>query len=262
MKMPSHIDHKCRSGAPIGLAAAVCRQIACVALLACAIALCATSARADDAVVLSSTSRDYAAGSTIAESDTLRLPERASLSLLFRSGEILRLRGPLEKSLAQLREANRSTSLQALAAALRVSGVDAAVIGGTRAAGGQKVEKDEVSVVLEQTATYCVGPAASLWLTRASTGAQLVGLQRAGTLREVRFPDAAGRIEWPADVLLEDGDRITFVDKEGAPLGAASFRIVDARSDLEWLAQLGLSGCAAQFSAARQDLQARSLLPE
>lgn len=262
MKMPSHIDHKCRSRAPIGLAAAVRRQTACVALLACAIILGAASARADDAVVLSSSSRDYASGTTVAESDTLRLPERESLTLLFRSGEILRLRGPLEKSLAQLREANRSTSLQALAAALRVSGVDAAVIGGTRAAGGQQVEKGEVSVVLEQTATYCLSPVASLWLTRATTGAQLIGLQRAGTLREVRFPDAADRIEWPADVLLEDGDRIAFVDKEGAPLGAASFRTVDAKSDLEWLAQLGLLGCTQQFSAARRDLQARNLLPE
>lgn len=261
--MASHIDHKGRFGAQIGRIAAAGRRAVRGTLLACAVALgVVAAARADDAVVVSSTVQDYAPGSTVADRDTLRLPERTSIVLLFRSGEMLRLRGPLEKSLAQLREANRSTSLQALAAALRVSGVDAAVIGGTRAAGGPQIGQGEISVILEQTATYCLSPAATLWLRRATTGPQLVGLQRAGTLREVRFPDAADRIEWPADVLLEDGDRIVFVSKEGAPIGAASFRTVDAKSDMEWLAQLGLYGCKTQFSAARQELQARDLIPE
>jgi hypothetical protein len=260
--MQNHIDHKGKSGVQNGLAAAAGRRMARAAILVCAIVLGAMAgAHADEAVVLASSSSNYASGSTVAESDTLRLPERASLTLLFRTGEMLRLRGPLDKSLAQLREANRSTSLQSLAAALRVSGVDAAVIGGTRAAGGRQVDKDEIAVALEQTATYCVGPAATLWLTRASTGAQLVGLQRAGTLREVRFPEAADRIEWPADVLLEDGDLITFLSNEGAPIGEARFRVANANSDLEWLAQLGLLGCTSQFSVARRELQARSLLP-
>jgi hypothetical protein len=257
--MRSHIDHKDKSGAQIGRIAGAGRRAVYGALLACAIL---TVAHADDAVVVSSTARDYASGSTIAESDTLRLPEKTSVTLLFRSGEMLRLRGPMSKSLAQLREANRSTSLQALAATLRVSGVDAAVIGGTRAAGGRQIEKDEISVILEQTATYCMSPAATLWLRRATTGPQIVGLQRAGTLREVRFPEAADRIEWPADVLLEDGDRIAFVNKDGVPIGVANFRKVDAKTDLEWLAQLGLLGCTTQFGAARQELQARSAIPE
>jgi hypothetical protein len=261
--MRSHIDHKGKSGVQNRLVAIAGWRLACAIIWAGAIVLGALgSAHADDAVVLSSTSPNYASGSTVAESDTLRLPERESLTLLFRSGEMLRLRGPLDKSLAQLREANRSTSLQALAAALRVSGVDAAVIGGTRAAGGRQIEKDEISVLLEQTATYCLSPAATLWLRRATAGPLLVGLQRSGTLREVRFPEAADRIEWPADVLLEDGDRITFVNKDGVAIGAASFRMIDAKSDLEWLAQLGLLGCTGQFSAARQELQARSVLPE
>lgn len=260
--MSSHIDHMGKSDVQNGRAAAAARRLTGTLFWACAILLIAIAPlRADDAVVLSSTAPDHAAGSAVEDTDTLRVPARASVTLLFRSGEMLRLRGPIQKSLAELREANRTTSLQSLAAALRVSGVDAAVIGGTRAASSRKLEKDEVAVALEQTATYCVSPAATLWLTRGSTGAQLVGLQRAGTLREVRFPAAADRIEWPADVLLEDGDRITFLTKEGAPIGAAHFRVTDASSDLEWLAQLGLLGCAAQFSTARNDLQARNLVP-
>jgi hypothetical protein len=219
-------------------------------------------ARADDAVVLSSTAPDYAPGTVVTDRQALRLPERASLTLLFRSGEMLRLRGPLEKSLVQLREGSRATSLQSLAAALRVSGVDAAVIGGARAAGRSHGEQDDVLVELEQTATYCIGPSATLWLTRLTTGTQLVGFQRAGMLREVRFPAAADRIEWPADVLIEDGERIAFVAGNGAPLGAATFRKIEAKSDLEWLAQAGLLGCTTQFRSARRELETRNLLPE
>ena len=229
----------------------------------CAIVLgVAGIAHADDAVVLSSTAPGYAPGAVVADGQTLRLPERASLTLLFRSGEMLRLRGPLDKSLAQLRDSNRATSLQSLAAALRVSGVDAAVIGGARTTTRQRVDENEVLVALEQTATYCLSPGATLWLTRAATGAQLVGFQRAGMLREVRFPEAADRIEWPADVLIEDEDRVTFVTNGGAPLGTATFRKIDAKSDLEWLAQAGLLGCASQFRATREELETRNLLPE
>jgi hypothetical protein len=219
-------------------------------------------ARAEDAVVLSSTTPGYAPGTAVADGQALRLPERASLTLLFRSGEMLRLRGPLDRSLAQLRAVSRETSLQSLAAALRVNGVDAAVIGGTRATSRQRGEEDDVLVALERTATYCLATRTPLWLTRETSGPLLVGLKRGGTLREVRFPEAADRIEWPADVLIEDGDMVTFVAENGTPRGAAKFRTVDASSDFGWLAQLGLLGCADQFQAARRELETRKLLPE
>jgi hypothetical protein len=228
----------------------------------CAAALSIVApAHAEDAVVLSSTAPDYVAGTTVADAQPLRLPERTGITLLFRSGEMLRLRGPFDGSLARLRESSRETSLQSLAAALRVSGVDAAVIGGTRGATRQQID-DDVLVALERTATYCLSPNTSLWIARHTTGPELVGLRRAGTLREVRFPDAADRIEWPADVLIEDGDSISFVSQEGAAHGTASFRKVDASSDLGWLAQLGLLGCTDQFQSARRELEARNLLPE
>jgi hypothetical protein len=219
-------------------------------------------ARAEDAVVLASTAPAYSPGAVVADAQALRLPERTSLTLLFRSGEMLRVRGPIDRSLAQLRDTNRATSLQSLAAALRVSGVDAAVIGGARTAGRQPGGDSDVMVAMEQTATYCLGPNATLWLTRSKTGPLLVGFQRAGTLREVRFPDAADRIEWPADVLIDDGDRITFVTNAGTTQGTASFRKIESKSDLEWLAQLGLLGCTDQFQSTQRELETRKLLPE
>lgn len=258
--MTSQLDHKGRRAAQNGLAG---RSIVVGLLMACAAFLGALGqARAEDAVVLSSTAPGYTPGTAVADGKALRLPERTSVTLLFRSGEMLRLRGPLDRSLAQLRAGSRDTSLQSFAAALRVSGVDAAVIGGTRTAARQRGEDDDVLVALERTTTYCLAPTTPLWLARKTTGPLLVGLKRGGTLREVRFPDAADRIEWPADVLIEDGDNITFVAENGTPRGAASFRKVDAASDLAWLAQLGLLGCTEQFQAARRDLEARKLLPE
>lgn len=261
--MAPHIDHKCRSPAQSGLLHASVSRLAgrLLAAFAAVVSMIAL-ARADDAVVLSSTEPGYAPGAVVMDGEALRLPDRASVTLLFQSGEMLRLRGPLDKSLAQLRNSSRATSLQALAAALRVSGVDAAVIGGARTAVRERIDEGDVLVALEQTATYCLSPSATLWLTRTGTGTQLVGFQRAGMLREVRFPEAAERIEWPADVLIEDGDRITFVTGSGGPLGATTFRKVEAKSDFEWLAQAGLLGCAGQFRAARDALETRNLLPE
>jgi hypothetical protein len=260
--MASHIDHKCRSHAQNGLRRAPSRRRSLRLLSLCtAILSVIGGARADDAVVLASTAPGYSPGAVVADTQSLRVPERASLTLLFRSGEMLRVRGPLDKSLAQIRDGSRATSLQALAAALRVNGVDAAVIGGARTAGRQQSDDSDVMVALEQTATYCLAPNATLWLTRAKTGPQLVGFQRAGMLREVRFPDAADRIEWPADVLIEDGDRVTFVT-DGATQGTAAFRKIDSRSDLEWLAQLGLLGCESQFQSTRHEMENRKQLPE
>jgi len=258
--MASQLDHKGRRPAQNGRTG----RRAVAGLLAAVAALLGPMRQggAEEAIVLSSTAPGYAPGSAVADGQALRLPERTSLTLLFRSGEMLRLRGPLDRSLTQLRASGRETSLQSLAAALRVSGVDAAVIGGTRAAARPRGEDDDVLVAFERTATYCLAPTTPLWLTRASTGPLVVGLKRGGTLREVRFPEAADRIEWPADVLIEDGDTITFVAENGAPHGSAIFRKVDASSDLAWLAQLGLLGCTDQFKATRSELEARKVLPE
>jgi hypothetical protein len=258
--MTSQLDHKGKRAVQNRLTGR--RAIARLLVAAAALVSVIGQAYAEEAVVLSSTAPGYTPGTAVADGQPLRLPERASLTLLFRSGEMLRLRGPLDRSLAQLRAGSRETSLQSLAAALRVSGVDAAVIGGTRTAARQRGEEDDVLVALERTATYCLAPTTPLWLTRATTGPLLVGLKRGGMLREVRFPETADRIEWPADVLIEDGDSIAFVAENGASRGAASFRKVAAATDFAWLAQLGLLGCTDQFQAARREMEARKLLPE
>src|SRR3954469_24217254 len=52
--------------------------------------------RAEEAVLVASTAPGYAPGMVVAESERLIVPEGASATLLFRSGEMLRLRGPFD----------------------------------------------------------------------------------------------------------------------------------------------------------------------
>lgn len=260
--MASQLDHRYKPE-ETRAARAASRFVSAFVAAACLVGV----ARADDAVVLASTPPGPAPGTIVADGQVLRLPERASLTLLFRSGEMLRLRGPLDASLAALRGAGREKSPHAMASGLRASGVDAAVIGGTRSLSSslrQRIDTDDIEVSLEQTATYCLGPSNTLWLKRAATGAQIVGLSRAETLRQVRFPELAERIEWPADVMIEDGDRITFLSSDGTVYGTAAFRRIEAGAgaELSWLAQAGLLGCAGQFEAMRRDLESRTLLPQ
>ena len=94
---------------------------------------CAGAHAAEDAVLLASTAPGYGPGMVVAAADRLLLPDGASVTLLLRSGQMLRLRGPLETSLDRVAVAPRNEgSAVALAEALRLGGVDASVIGGTR----------------------------------------------------------------------------------------------------------------------------------
>ena len=92
-----------------------------------------TALAAEDAVLLASTTPGYAPGMAIAAGDMLRLPEGASVTLLLRSGEMLRLRGPLETALETAAPARNGGSAVALANLFRARGIDASVIGGARA---------------------------------------------------------------------------------------------------------------------------------
>src|SRR5690349_16719024 len=60
---------------------------------------CNAAHATEDAVLLGSTTPGYGQGMTVSLEDRLRLPEGASLTLLLRSGQVLRLRGPLDTSL-------------------------------------------------------------------------------------------------------------------------------------------------------------------
>src|SRR5262249_16759793 len=92
-------------------------------------------AMAEDAVLLASTAPGYAPGMVVGASARLSLPEGASATLLFRSGQMLQLRGPFEGSLEPAGAAGGGNSVARLVEVFRLQGVDATVIGGTRALG-------------------------------------------------------------------------------------------------------------------------------
>ena len=98
-----------------------------------AVSLLFGRAFADDAVLIASTVPGYVPGMVVSATDRLSVPEGASATLLFQSGEIMRLGGPFEGTLGQEQAKAGSNSIAMLADLFRLHGVDATMIGGTRA---------------------------------------------------------------------------------------------------------------------------------
>ena len=113
-----------------------------------------------DAVLVASTAPGYAPGITITATDRLTLPDGSTVTLLFRSGQMLHLRGPFDGTLERAQTPG-TASVPALAKLFRLQGTDASVIGGTRTTGGFDVAALGQDVAVEPThsATYCLGPA-------------------------------------------------------------------------------------------------------
>jgi hypothetical protein len=245
------------------LAAGLLRRLALLALLLGSGLLGSGPARAADAVLLASTAPGYAPGMAIAASDPLMLPEGASVTLLFRSGQMLRLRGPFEGTLERL-QPSAKTSVPALAQMFRLQGVDASVIGGTRTAGSIDVAglAQDVAVEPLRSATYCLGPADAVWIRHPAAGGAYGLRRRAGT-RAITFPAGAERIEWPADVPIEDGDRFELV-ADGQVHATLGFHLLEASypSAAAWVAAGILAGCHEQFDPELRRLGQESVPPE
>jgi hypothetical protein len=221
---------------------------------------------AEDAVLLASTAPGYGPGMVIAAADRLLLPDGASVTLLLQSGQMLRLRGPLETSLDHVAVAPRNQgSAVALAEALRLGGVDASVIGGTRATvlGPQRPRAREVTVDVQRSGTYCIGGSDTIWLVRPMVEAPGLTLRRRGNLRTIGWPKDAARIEWPADVTIEDGDRFEVL-ADGRAQATLTFRTAKRADapDTAAIAEGILLGCREQYESALRRLARTLLQPE
>src|SRR5271165_6340384 len=97
-----------------------------------AVSLVLGRAFAEDAVLLTSTVPGYVPGMIVSATDRLSVPEGASATLLFQSGEMMRLGGPFEGTLGQQQVNATGNSVAMLADLFRLHGVDATMIGGTR----------------------------------------------------------------------------------------------------------------------------------
>ncbi|MFC7691008.1 hypothetical protein ACFQY5_16975 [Paeniroseomonas aquatica] len=219
---------------------------------------------APDAVLLASTAPGYGQGMVITASDRLLVPEGASITLLLRSGQVLRLRGPLETALDRAAAPEREAgSAVALAEALRLRGIDASAIGGTRATlpAARRPVPQEVAVDVQRSGTYCLGAADTVWLQRTQAGPADIALRRRGSLRRLGWPQDLSRIEWPGDVPIEDGDRFEVV-VAGRPQSTLTFHALPGGNpaDAASIAAGILLGCREQYEVGLRRL-ARAILP-
>jgi hypothetical protein len=223
-------------------------------LSATALVLGMGAAQAEDAVLVSSSVAGYVPGTIISDTQTLALPDGANAIFLFRSGEMLALKGPFEGRLVAADSKSHASGIEALVQALRGDGIDASAVGATRGF-PQARQSQRVTIDPRRSAIYCVGPDDTLWLRRPTGAAPSAQLRRGGSVRSVSWPGDAAQIEWPADLLVEDGDRFETLDAAGTPVATIILRRLDAgKSDTAWIAANVLAGCREQAEPALREL--------
>lgn len=227
-------------------------------LSATALVLGASLARAEDAVLVSSSVADYVPGTIISDTQQVALPDGAKAVFLFRSGDMLELKGPFEGRLVAANGKSGASGIEALVQALRGEGIDASAIGATRSMGSlvrPAMEGQRVTIDPRRSAIYCIGPADTLWLRRPSGAAATAQLRRGGSVRTVSWPGNAAQIEWPQDLLVEDGDRFDSLDVAGAPVATIILRRLEpGKSETAWIAASFLLGCREQAEPALREL--------
>jgi hypothetical protein len=222
-------------------------------------------AMAEDAVLLVSTVPGYVPGMVVSSDDQLSLPDGASATVLFQSGEMLRLRGPFKGTLKQTQTGAGKSSAALLAEMFRLQGVDATAIGGTRSTGtaspGPSLE--DVQVDSQRSGTYCVKPATTVWIARLASNTDVYSLRRRGNSRMLSWPSGAMRMEWPADVPIEDGSQFEIVSN-GTARATVTFHAVssNATSDPAQVANGLLLGCHDQFDNELKEISRTIVGPE
>ena len=227
-------------------------------LSATALVLGVGAAQAEDAVLVSSSVADYVPGTIISDSQKLALPDGANAVFLFRSGEMLALKGPFDGSLVAANTKNGASGVEALIKALRSEGIDASAVGATRGINPlvrSAMEGQRVTIDPHRSAIYCIGSADTLWLRRPAGAAPTAQLRRRGSVRSVSWPGNATQIEWPADLLVEDGDRFDTLDAAGKPVASIILRRLEpGKSETAWIAASFLLGCHDQAEPALRAL--------
>jgi hypothetical protein len=238
------------------------------ALLAATVvaSLAASPASADDAVMLASTVPGYVPGMVVSFSDRLSVPEGASATLLFQSGGMLRLRGPFDGTLGQQQTKESESSVAMLADFFRLHGVDATVIGGTRSTGGRMRSAsalDDVQIDPQRSGTYCFAPATSVWISRPANEPGSYALRRKGSSRTIGWPAGSARVEWPADVPIEDGTQFE-IAAGSAARATVTFRAMpaDMPSGPATVAKGILLGCHDQFDDELRRISRSAAGPE
>jgi hypothetical protein len=222
------------------------------------------SAFADDAVLIASTVPGYVPGMVVSSNDRLSVPEGASATLLFQSGEMMRLGGPFEGTLGQEQAKAGGNSVAMLADLFRLHGVDATMIGGTRGAsiGRPGASIEDVQVDAQHSGTYCVEPSTSVWITRPPGDPRMYAVRRKGSTRTLGWPSEAARVEWPNDVPIEDGSQFE-IATDGTARATVTFRAMPAVAAGPATVATGiLLGCHDQFDGELHRVSRSATRPE
>ena len=176
---------------------------------------------------------------------------------------MLRLRGPFEGTLGQQQAKSGESSVAMLADMFRMHGVDATVIGGTRSTGPTRKTPilDEVQIDPQRSGTYCVEPATSVWINRPNSEHGVYALQRMGKNRTLGWPADALRIEWPADVPIDDGSQFE-ISTDGAARTTVTFHLMPDVSGPTRVAKGVLFGCHDQFDDELRRIGRSAATPE
>jgi hypothetical protein len=200
-------------------------------------------------------------GSVLTDGQILSLSAGTSAAILFRSGAIVRLKGPFDGRLDTLQPAAGRGGALALVQALQSRGVDAAIIGATRSLPPASIyggaEGADVSVDTRHSAIYCINDNDTVWLKGgpAARGGP-IRLQREDSQRALPWPDGATQIPWPDDLTIEDGDRFDVrVEHGGAPATLVFRRMPPALSTEAWVAAGILLGCRDQADPGLQRIR-------
>jgi hypothetical protein len=234
-----------------------------VALLAAAPVLFLFGARAlaQDAVMVASTVPGYGPGMVVSSNDRLSIPDGASATLLFQSGELLRLGGPFEGTLGQ-RQAKADSSVSALADLFRTQGVDATVIGGTRSLSRPTDPIDDVQIDPQHSGTYCISDSTSVWISRPSGDNHDFQVRRQGSSRTLAWPTGANRVEWPADVPIEDDSQFE-IATDGIAHATITFATMPTGLTRASMVARGiLAGCREQFDPELHKVGRSAVQPE
>lgn len=221
-------------------------------------------ASAQEAVLLTSTVPGYPPGLVISAADRLSIPDGASATLLFRSGEMLHLRGPFEGVLGQQRSGAANGGAAVFAEMFRMQGADATVIGGTRSTRSTRPDPtlDDVEVDPQRSGTYCVGPTTSVWITHPASGSDIYALRRKGSNRTLSWPPGAERIEWPSDVPIEDGTQFEITAGGSAQATVTFHTMAPAVGGEARIASGFILGCRDQFDRQLKKLSRSVSGPE
>jgi Domain of unknown function (DUF4384) len=201
----------------------------------------------------------------VSATDRLSVPEGASATLLFQSGEMMRLGGPFEGTLGQQQVKATGNSVAMLADLFRLHGVDATMIGGTRstnvARSGSSI--DDVLIDAERSGTYCVEPSTSVWITHPTGDPRMYAVRRKGSTRTLGWPSGAERVEWPADVPIEDGSQFE-IATDGSARATVTFRAMPSSvgPGPATVATGILLGCREQFNDELRRVSRSAARPE